>query len=237
MIRVLPGIEELSLEAAEIFAALARESLGSRGKFTVALPGGTTPGRLYEVLAADEYRLSIRWPEVHVFWGDERCVPPEDGRSNFRLANEALLRHVPAIAHRARGELGPELAAVRYEEEIRSFFGSGGSGLPPAFDLIILGVGSDGHTASLFPGSEAIRETGRLVTGVPGADPPRVSFTLPLINSARHVIFLAAGREKANVIGHIIGEGNKRGYPAGLVRPAQGEVTWLLDEEAWHVRG
>lgn len=228
----LAGPVEVGRKAASLLSELAREAAGPKGKFSVALSGGSTPERLFELLASDEYRISIPWASMDVFWADERCVPPEDERSNFRLAYETFLQNVPAKTHRIRGELGPERAAELYEKELREFFGLEGAHSMPRFDVIFLGLGADGHTASLFPGSEAIGEKYRLAAPVHDVEPGRVTLTLPAINHAARVAFLVTGRQKAPVARHIIEEGNQRGYPAGLVQPVKGELIWVLDAEA-----
>lgn len=228
----LAGPEDVSAKAASLFSELARETVRPGKKIAVALSGGSTPKRLFGLLASDEYRSSIPWTSVDVFWADERCVPPEDEKSNFRLAHESFLKNVPAKAHRIQGELGPKRAAALYEKELRGYFGLKGADSMPRFDVIFLGVGADGHTASLFPGSEALKEKKRLAVAVPGAEPGRVTMSLPAINHAAHVVFLVTGGRKAPVVRHILEEGNERGYPAGLVKPQKGKLIWLLDGEA-----
>jgi 6-phosphogluconolactonase len=235
---VLPDKGALGLKAASVFAELSRESTANGRIFRVALSGGTTPRRLYELLASDPYRGKIDWPRVEVFFADERCVPPGHEDSNFKAANDALLRKVPAVVHRIRGEIPPEEAAREYERELRAAFkvkeaDSFLRGDAPSFDLVLLGLGEDGHTASLFPGTDVFGEKDLLAAAVYVASIGtwRVTLTLPVINRARHVTFLAAGRAKAGVVREIIKEGAGE-YPAGLVLPLMGEVTWLLDEEA-----
>jgi 6-phosphogluconolactonase len=224
---VSSGIGAMSLHAAGLFSSLAKEAIASKGSFKVALSGGSTPLKLYALLAAEPYRSDIEWPRVELFFGDERCVPPEHKDSNFKHVNEALLSHVPAKAHRIRGELPPKEAALRYEEDIRKAFG--GKEGPPVFDLVLLGVGADGHTASLFPGTDALGETEKLAKAVyvEKFESWRVTLTLPVLNAAKNVFFLASGGSKADVVRSVLrGKGN---YPAGMVKPASGEVLWLLD--------
>jgi len=222
---------EVGVKAASLLSGFVREAARQKRKFSVALSGGATPERFFDLLASDEYRHSIPWGSVDVFWADERCVLPEDERSNFRLAHEAFLKNVRAKTHRIKGELGPERAACLYENELREFFGLEGAASMPRFDAIFLGLGEDGHTASLFPGSDALNEKNRIAVAVP-VEPGRVTLSLPAINHAAHVVFLVTGRRKAPVVGHILEEGNRRGYPAGLIKPAEGELIWLLDGEA-----
>lgn len=230
-ILISDDLEHLSLRAAELFVSYARESIASKDNFRAVLSGGSTPKRLYALLASEPYRSGVDWRSVELFFGDERCVPPEHRDSNFRTVDEALLSHVPARVHRVRGELPPREAALRYEKEIRRAFGFA-AGIP-SFELIILGLGADGHTASLFPGVEALGETDRLAVEVyvERLDSWRVTLTLPVLNAAKKVLFLVSGREKAEIVREIIG-GSEGGYPASLVRPSGGSVLWFLDKAA-----
>jgi 6-phosphogluconolactonase len=232
-VRVFADLEELSRAAAEHIVSLSRSAKAS-GRFALALSGGSTPARLYSLLGAPPYRDAIDWFNLHLFWADERCVPPDHPESNFRLVRDALLSKVALPGgniHRIIGEAGPERAARDYEETLRAFFGPG---LFPVFNLILLGAGEDGHTASLFPGSPALRERSRAATAVvlDSQKPGRVSLTLPVLNHASQVLFLAAGRSKAAVVHEILEDGNPKQYPAGLVQPARGRVTWMIDREA-----
>lgn len=233
-VRVFQDLEALSRAAAGFFADLAKRCVASRGRFAVALSGGATPRRLYTLLGASPYCENVEWGRVHVFWADERCVPGDHPESNFKLAVDAFLSRVAfpkENIHRIKGEEGPGRAAQDYERELRSFFGP----LPfPVFDLIILGAGEDGHTASLFPGSDALHERTRLALPV-SLEPPklnRVTLTLPVLDRAAEVLFLAAGRAKAGVVHAIVEKGNPMSYPAGLVRTAQGSITWFIDRQA-----
>ncbi len=231
-VRVFPDLDALSRHAADLFCELSAGAISARGAFRVALPGGSTPKRLYSLLASEGYRRRVDWPRVECFFGDERCVPREHAGSNFRAAWEGLLSKVDARVHRVEGEREPEEAALRYETELREAFGPSG---PPVFDLMLLGIGADGHTASLFPGSGALRETGRLSVAVRAEGPGtwRVTLTLPVINAARSVVFLAAGALKAGAVGDVLAGNEKSArLPAALVRPALGEALWLLDEAA-----
>ncbi len=231
---VFQDLEALSRAAAELFTACAKRCVASQGRFAVALSGGSTPRRLYTLLGTTPYSENIEWEHVHVFWADERCVPRDHPESNFKLAADAFLSRVALPKeniHRIMGEEGPGRAAQDYERELRSFFGPA---LSPVFDLIILGVGEDGHTASLFPGSTTLQERTRFVLPV-SLEPPnlnRVTLTLPVLDHAAEVLFLAAGRAKAGVVQAIIEKGNPMHYPAGLVQPVRGSVTWFIDRQA-----
>jgi 6-phosphogluconolactonase len=233
-VRVFPDMEAMSVGAAERFNTLAKETIVSRGRFIAALSGGSTPRRFYSLLGSPLYRDKIDWNKVHLFWADERCVPRGHSESNFKLVADTLLAQVALPAkniHRIKGENKPELAAEEYEQNIRSFFGSQTT---PEFDILFLGAGEDGHTASLFPGTVTLREMIRLAMPV-YLDPPnlhRVTLTLPLLNQARRVLFLVSGQAKARMVYEIVENGNPHGYPAGLVHPAHGSIAWFVDKDA-----
>jgi len=233
-IKTYPDADRLARAAAEHFVTLAAEAMAARGQFAVALSGGSTPHAAYALLASDEFAAQVDWSRVHIFWGDERCVPPDHLDSNYRMAREALLDHVPLSAdnvHRVCGEMEPEAAAQAYAAELRAFFGSQW----PAFDLVLLGMGNDGHTASLFPGSAVLRETARPVVAVTAEyqDRPahRVTLTFPAINAARQVVFLVAGAAKAETLQAVL-ESQSNRFPAQLIRPTSGQLTWLVDAAA-----
>ena len=224
----------LAHEAARRFTGMAREAIDSRGRFSVALSGGSTPGALFSLLAEAPYREQIPWPEVDLFWGDERCVPAGDPGSNYYMAEETLIARVPIPAenvHRIRGELAPEAAARTYDKTLRDFF----CGPYARFDLVLLGLGNDGHTASLFPGSSVLDERERLALAVTAVyeDRPaeRVTLSLAAINTARHVLFLVTGSAKAEIVRAVL-EGSREQFPAQRIQPGAGALTWLLDEEA-----
>ncbi|MCE2494604.1 MAG: 6-phosphogluconolactonase [Alphaproteobacteria bacterium] len=225
-VHVSATADESARQAAELVAALSERAVRDRGRFAVALSGGSTPRRLHAVLASEEYRQRISWPHWRIFWGDERAVRPDHDESNYRMARETLLDHVAlsqAHVHRIPTEFDPARAASEYEQTIRQAL----HGDIPTFDLILLGMGDDGHTASLFPGSEALQEDKRLVT----AD--RITFTLPLINRAAAVAFLVEGAHKANMVQHVLqAEPGEEPLPASLVQPADGELHWFLDSSA-----
>jgi 6-phosphogluconolactonase len=230
-VNVYESSEELAEAAAREFAARADEAIDERGRFAVVLAGGSTPEATYEILARD-YADRIDWSNVHVFFGDERSVPPDHEDSNYRMAREALLDHVPVgSVHRMRGELPPDEAAEANEQELRGFFGSEEL---PRFDLILLGIGGDGHTASLFPETSALEVHDRWVVANPvlKLETTRLTLTVPVINAARAVYFLVAGEGKADALAEILeGDPDPRGYPASLIQP-QGGPTWMLDRPA-----
>ncbi len=233
-IRVFSDHEALSHAAADLVSAVITTAAAAKDRVAVALSGGSTPRRCYTLLGETPWRERTDWKRVHLFWADERCVPADHRDSNYRLLAETLLCRLDlpeAHIHRIRGEADPELAAREYEEEIGRFFGPVSF---PAFDLVLLGAGEDGHTASLFPASTALREKKRLAVPVFREAPKqnRVTLTLPALNHATHILFLASGRAKAGVVHEVVEDGNPKQYPAGLVQPAGGSVTWLIDREA-----
>ncbi|MBI4380088.1 MAG: 6-phosphogluconolactonase [candidate division NC10 bacterium] len=229
----------LAKEAAERCARMAQETVARAGRFTIALSGGSTPKLLYSLLAAEPYSTRLPWQQTHVFWGDERAVPPADPDSNFGMAKATLLDRVPIPAdraHRIEAER-PDLnvTAREYEAEIASVFAVPPTGDPPSFDLILLGLGPDGHTASLFPHTEALRETGRWVVRnhVPTLKTDRVTLTAPILNRAATVLFLVAGAEKASALQAVLeGPSDPERLPAQLIRPTSGRLMWLVDKAA-----
>jgi len=238
-VRIFNETDELYRTAAERIAHLSQLAVAREGRFALLLAGGNTPRRLYALLASPNYSIHIDWANTHLFWGDERAVPLSDPKSNYRMVSETLLSRVAVPwqnIRRIEGELPPEKAAERYEEELRQFFGLRGLAQPEGyatrFDLALLGLGADGHAASLFPGSPALQETARLVVAVPEADPPRVTLTLPAFNACAEVLFLAAGAAKAPALAAVLEGPPDLVPPAGRVRPEQGEVLWLVDRAA-----
>jgi len=232
-IEVFETFYELGRRGAERFIAAAAAAITRRGEFTVALSGGLTPRPLFRVLASDEYLSRVDWRRTHFFWVDERCVPPAHPDSNYKAVFDLLLSKLPVDDthfHRIPGEQSPEVAALSYEQDLRDFF-AGQS--PPRFDLVILGVGTDGHTASIFPGSRLAIDTSRYAVAiyVEKLDSHRVTLTLPVLNNAREVVFLVSGKEKADIGRAFLEENNQR-YPAALVKPVEGSVTCMLDSEA-----
>jgi 6-phosphogluconolactonase len=223
------------MEAAALrMATLAREAIDACGRFTWALSGGSTPRQLYALLASDRFVSEIEWSRVYFFWGDERCVPPNHEESNYRMVREALLDVIRPQADqvfRMRGEDDPDEAARAYEATLRTFFGD--TVAAPSFDLVLLGMGADGHTASLFPGTGALEETKRWVVPnrVSRTGPARLTMTLSVINAAHQILFLVSGSDKAERLKQVLEDPNAR-LPAQRVRPTHGELEWMIDAEA-----
>ena len=239
-IEVVGGPAALARTAAEHVLARAAEAVAARGRFLLALAGGSTPRAAYEVLALDAAASRIDWASVHVLWGDERCVPPDDPRSNYRMAREALLDRVPISpdhVHRIRGEDEPRRAAAAYERLLRDLLGSDGpEGRPSTgLDLVLLGMGENGHTASLFPGQSAVREQVRWAVAeyVDATAMWRITLTPPVINAARNVTFVVSGVSKADRVEEVL-EGPRvpDRLPAQAVDPVGGRLTWVVDETA-----
>ncbi len=235
-IAIYPDIDTLSREAAQYIVRLASESIVMHGRFTIALSGGSTPRKLYSLLGSEPYRSQIDWALVEIFWSDERCVPPDSEDSNYRMARETLLSNIPIAAkqvHRMPADQPDrDVASQAYTLELQGTFGTDGI---PRFDLIQLGMGPEGHTASLFPHQPSLHEQQRLVMPVitPKPPPPRLTFTPPLLNAARHILFLVTGADKSDAVHAVLeGEYNPDEYPAQIVRPKDGEVTWMLDTAA-----
>ena len=223
-----------SRAAAESFAEVARRAVEARGRFSVALSGGSAPRETYRLLGEEPFRSTVPWVGVHLFWGDERCVPPGHPRSNFAMAREAFIACVPippANVHRMRGELSPADGAEQYRAELEAFFGPG----VPRFDLVHLGVGPDAHTCSLFPFDPLLRERERTVGNaiLKSLGEPRISLTAPVVNAAARVEVLALGKDKAAVVRKaLVGPIDPFRLPIQLIRPIDGEMVWMLDEAA-----
>jgi 6-phosphogluconolactonase len=232
-------IEALSRDGAYRVCALAACSARAKRPFTVALTGGSSPGTLYRLLSKPPLRETIDWDNTHLFFGDERCVPPDAAESNYRQAREMLIDRAPistANVHRMRGELPDhEQAARDYEAELIAFFNLQ-PGQPPRFDLVLLGMGPDGHCASLFPYKPALQERQRLVVATePGLTPfvPRITLTLPVLNRAAEVMFLVPDGAKAGILARILeGPDDPDELPSQNVRPSAGTVTWLITNAA-----
>ncbi len=235
---ISPDAGALADEAARRFSAAAGAAITARGRFTVALSGGSTPKALFRLLAVPAARDAVDWGRVVICWGDERCVPPDDEQSNYRMTREQLLDHVPIPAaqiHRIPAELPDhEAAADAYAATLREVFACEPGALP-RFDLIHLGLGTEGHTASLFPGSPALGERERLVAApwVAKLDAWRITLTPPVLNAAREVQFLVAGKEKAAIVREILhAPYDPETFPAQIVAPTAGRLLWLLDAAA-----
>jgi 6-phosphogluconolactonase len=223
---------------AEQILEVAQAAAATRGVARIAISGGHTPKRTFELLASEQQFSLLPWDKVDLFWVDERCVPPDNADSNYRMTRESLLEKVPLAADRVfriEGELEPEQAAARYESAIRNRFRLEGAELP-TFDLIALGMGPDGHTASLFPHTEALHELGRIAVAnhVPQQKESwRVTLTSPVINQGRKVIFLIGGADKAHVLSEVLSEKyDPETWPSQLVRPRGGQLLLLLDRDA-----
>jgi 6-phosphogluconolactonase len=232
---VCQDVGELNRKAAEQFIGLASKAIQQSGQFTVALSGGSTPKTTYSLLASADHKDRVDWFRVHLFWGDDRCVPPDHPESNFRMVQESLLSKVQIPSenvHRMMGEKEPEQAATEYEEHLRQFFHLA-HGSVPRFDLIFLGLGEDGHTASLFPGSPALDEQNRLVAKVyvERLKAYRLTLTLPVINAAAQVSFLITGQSKSAIVKDLLSsDGSDR--PAGRIKPVNGQLTWFITQDA-----
>lgn len=237
---VLDDFQALTRKAAEEFCEKAQEAISQRGRFTVALSGGSTPKELYLLLASDDapFKEQLNWDKIHLFWGDERCVPPDHADSNYRMVDECLLSKVPLSPENIHPILTRDgdkaKTADDYEKILRRFFRLPDGGFPK-FDLILLGMGSDGHTASLFPGSSALHEKKRLVAIVKNEtnDSDRITLTPPSLNNARSVMFLVSGKSKAQILKNVIEGGYEpERFPAQIIRPTNGKALWLLDKSA-----
>jgi 6-phosphogluconolactonase len=236
-VQVLKDEDAVARAAVDIFVNLAPQPHENRKPFRVALAGGTTPRALYALLTSAEYRNRVAWERVAFFFGDERAVPPDHPDSNYRAANDALFRPLdisPKNIYRMRGEMPDlEAAAAAYERELQSAFEGA---RVPHFDLVFLGMGPDGHTASLFPGSPALAECKRLVVPVMDAPKPplrRLTLTVPVFNAGRLVLFMATGADKAQALREVLqGTAPSDQYPAKHVRPGQERLAWLVDEAA-----
>jgi 6-phosphogluconolactonase len=234
-VQIFDNSQEVAHAAADYFVERAREAINEHGRFSVALSGGSTPKIAYDLLASDDYKDSLDWSKVHIFFGDERCVPPDDAESNYRMANEAMLSRLPIPpqnVHRIQGVGDAAANAHLYEDELRTYFDNASW---PRFDLVLLGMGDDGHTASLFPKSGALSEHEAWVTAnwVEKFNVYRITLTLPAINHAAHIIFLVTGESKAARLAEVLsGAGTLGQFPSQLIKPANGSLEWLIDRAA-----
>ena len=238
VIQKVADFEELVRVAAREIIKIAQETIANKGSMAVALAGGSTPRKLYTFLASEEMRSKIAWTHIHFFWGDERHVPPDHQDSNFRMARETLLDQLPIQKdhiHPIPSHLSnAQEAANRYERELHTYF-PGSTEPKPQFDLVLLGMGPDGHTASLFPGTSAIHETTRWVAApwVEKFQTHRITLTPGIINEAAQVMFLVSGQDKSEAL-HLVLEGDYQpdAYPAQVIQPIHGRLLWLVDETA-----
>jgi 6-phosphogluconolactonase len=230
-----PNAAGLASRGAEIFSKAAKKSVGTRGRFSVAISGGSTPRNMHRLLGEEPFLSDIPWDNIEIFWVDERCVPENDPANNFGTAKKDFLARVPipeAQVHPMPGEGSPEKGAFNYQQELLTFFKTG-AGEFPVFDLVFLGVGTDGHTASLFQGQSSLKEKERLVVPVKGGNPnvSRLTMTYPLLNRAERIVFMVSGSEKAPILKAVL-EDTKSRLPACMITPLTGELTWLSDQEA-----
>ena len=234
-IEVAESAEALSRAAAARFVRITTAAVRARGRCSVALSGGSSPKGVYRALAYEPYRSQVRWDQIEFFWGDERHVPPDHADSNYRMAADTLLSRVPVhpqSIHRVHAESADAaLAAQQYEDEIRAYFGGGDA--TPRFDLVWLGLGTDGHTASLFPGTSALAEQRRwcVANWVGALNTHRITMTLPVFNAARDVVFIVSGAEKSPIVRQVLHVPDSA-LPAQLVQPADGNLWWMLDRAA-----
>ena len=236
-VEIYSDSETLMRAAADRLAMLAGQAVSARGRFAIALSGGSTPRPLYQLLAGPPWASRLEWSRIHVFWGDERCVPPDHADSNYRMARAALLDHVAIPAahiHRIAGESEPDDAARAYEQVLRAFFLCPEGPPRRSFDVALLGMGDDGHTASLFPGTAPLAEQRRWVMPnyLAGASSPwRITLTPIVFNAVRDVVFLVSGESKAARLAEAL-ESEENTLPVQRIRPATGAVTWMVDEAA-----
>jgi 6-phosphogluconolactonase len=235
-IHIFPTPDALAEAAAERFVTAAMAAVTGHGRFLVALSGGGTPQALYRLLAGPPYREQVPWGQTHLFWGDERCVPPADPGSNYGAVEKNLIRHVmvaPENVHRIKGELGPTVAAADYSTQLHHF---AEEELPwPRFDLVLLGLGEDGHTAALFPGHTVQAPAAVVPVTADYQDRPaqRVTLTPAVFNTAHHILFLVTGGNKAEAVAAVQqGPADPRRWPAQQIQPEPGTLTWFIDEAA-----
>ncbi|RKR05704.1 6-phosphogluconolactonase [Flavobacterium sp. 90] len=234
MIKIYNNTEEINTTAADIFVTAAQKAIAEKDKFTVVLTGGSSPAGIYKLLASDAYKTKIDWSKVFVFWGDERWVPLNDDLSNAKMSYASLLSHVPVPAENIfemyKDGVTPEDYAVTYEQSIRKVLGDEGK-----FDLILLGMGDDGHTASLFPGQEVLQEQTKWVDAyyLEPQKMHRITLTAPLINKAEKIVVVAFGEKKAHALKEVTtGNYNPETYPMQLIKPVSGELIFLVDKSA-----
>jgi 6-phosphogluconolactonase len=237
-VEVFQNPTDLIQKAGDLFVSAAQEAVAENGRFLTALSGGSTPQALFQLLATPAYASQIEWQHTHILWGDERLVPPDDPGSNYKLALDSLLNHVSIPAeniHRAKGELDVETAVIDYTQQIRKLALPGQSF--PQLDLALMGLGSDGHTASLFPGPipayESILPVMAVTANYDGRPAQRITLTPLIFNAARHLLFLATGTKKAAALAAVLNrQDTPEMWPAQRIQPTSGTITWLVDEDA-----
>ena len=236
-VRIVADTHALAVEAGQVLAAVARAAVSERGRFVLGLSGGSTPAPLYWFLASPDADAALPWERTHLIWGDERCVPVGDEQSNYgSAASTGLLGRPWSAVHRMRGELPPEEAAAAYQAELMGLWPDAAETVPRA-DAVLLGLGADGHTASLFPGSPVVDEASRWVAATePHLGQRRLTLTLPVLRAARLLVFLVAGRDKAAVAARVLGGGAPELPSARVMEPLPGlddhRVVWLIDRDA-----
>jgi 6-phosphogluconolactonase len=254
---IAKNIEDLSWQVAAWIVSYLNESLEKQDRFTIALSGGSSPKKLYQLLASDEFKSKIDWQKLHVFWGDERCVPFSDDRSNAKMAFDVLLNRVPipkSQIHIMRTDIDPNLSANDYERILKTYFSEAGSNSPQSisdeatpgskpthhpplttFDLVLLGLGDNAHTLSLFPGEEVIHEKKCWVKSVfvKEVNMERITLTAPVVNLSKRIVFLISGQDKADAVSHVLlNEYAPDLYPAQVIKPTHGDLYWFMDEPA-----
>lgn len=234
MIQIFDTTEAINSTAADIFVTAAQKAITEKGQFSAVLTGGSSPAGIYRLLASTEYKTKIDWSKVYIFWGDERWVPLDDNLSNAKMSFEALLSHVPIpeknIFTMYEDGISAEDYAVKYEQSIRSILGPDGK-----FDLILLGMGDDGHTASLFPGEAVLNEKEKWVAAyrLESQNMHRITLTAPMINKADKIVVVAFGEKKAPALKEVLhGDYNPATYPMQLIKPVSGELLFLVDKSA-----
>jgi 6-phosphogluconolactonase len=234
-LKIFPTPAEFVREAATHIVTVLRNGIRSSGSGSFVLSGGSTPRNVYDHLATEEFSSQVEWAKVHIFWGDERCVPPHAPDSNYRMANDALIRKIPipiANVHRILAERPAQEAAQAYQAEIKRIFHLRGKELP-RFTLVLLGLSTDGHTASLFANTSALQERAKLVTEVfvESLKTSRITMTLPVLNNAQNIMFLVSGRDKASILSDVI-DTDVPQFPANMIDPTSGALTWMVDRDA-----
>ncbi len=238
-VHIYKNPDELTQALAEWIVHLMGETLATKERFTWVLSGGNTPKALYQLLASPAYLGRVPWSKLHIFWGDERDVPFTDSRNNARMAYDSLLNHVPVPAaqiHVMRTDIEAQASATQYEQTLRHYFPTPASGPPSStFDLVLLGMGEDGHTLSLFPGTEVVHEETKWVSAyyLKSQDMDRITLTKKVVNRATHVVFITTGATKAHALQAVLkGPAQADLYPAQVIKPEHGQLDWFVDQAA-----